>query len=81
MCMIKIHDKKNEVDELSEIVGILFNKEMINEVEEDANEPEDYYIFDKSILDTISNLAQQKAKDYPSLSNKTIFKYMDIVDI
>ncbi len=81
MNMIKSPDKKNEVDELTEIVGILFNKEMIDEVDNDADEPEDYYVLDQSILDTISSLAQKKAKDYPSLSNKAIFKYMDLVEM
>lgn len=81
MAMINSPDKKNEVDELTEIVGILFNKEMIDEVDDDASEPEDYYVLDKSILDTVSSLAQQKAKDYPSLSNKAIFKYMDLVEM
>jgi len=81
MGMINLPDKKNEVDELTEIVGILFNKEMIEEVDEDADVPEDYFVLDKSILETVSNLAQQKAKDYPSLSNKAIFKYMDLVEM
>jgi hypothetical protein len=74
-------DKKNEVDELTEIVAILFKKEMIEEVEEEASEPEDYYVCEQSILETIRSLAQKKAKDYQSLSNKTIFKYMDLVDM
>jgi len=81
MNMINSTDKKNEIDELTEIVGILFNKEMIDEVEEDASEQEDYYVIDHSILDTINNLAQKKAKDYPSLSNKAIFKYMDLIEM
>jgi len=81
MNMINSPDKKNEVDELTEIVGILFNKDMIDEVDDDASEPEDYYVLDNSILDTVSSLAQKKAKDYPSLSNKAIFKYMDLVEM
>lgn len=81
MNMITSPDKKNEVDELTEIVGILFNKEMIDEVDDDADKPEDYYVLDQSILDTVSSLAQKKAKDYPSLSNKAIFKYMDLVEM
>jgi hypothetical protein len=74
-------DKKNEVDELTEIVAILFNKEMIEEVEDDVSEPEDYYVGEQSILETINSLAQKKAKDYQSLSNKAIFKYMDLVEM
>lgn len=81
MNMINSPDKKNEVDELTEIVGILFNKEMIDEVDDDAYEPEDYYVLEHSILDTVSSLAQKKVKDYPSLSNKAIFKYMDLVEM
>jgi hypothetical protein len=81
MNMIKINDKKNEVDELTEIVGILFNKEMIEEVENESDDLYDYYVLDQSILDTVSSLAQKKVKDYPSLSNKSIFKYMDLIEM
>jgi len=79
--MLSMSDKKNEVDELTEIVAILFNKDMIDDVEDDADEPEDFYVMDQTIMDTISMLAQKKAKDYPSLSNKAIFKYMDLVEM
>lgn len=78
--MISLPDKKNEVDELTEIVAILFNKEMIDEVDDDGT-LEEYYVQDQSIVDTVSSLAQKKAKDYPSLSNKAIFKYMDLVEM
>ena len=54
---------------------------MIDEVNNDASEPEYYYVLDNSILDTINNLAKKKAKDYPSLSNKAIFKYMDLIEM
>jgi len=81
MHMINTTDKKNEVDELTEIVAILFNKEMIDEVDNEADDSEDFYVLDQSIMDTISGLAQKKAKDYPSLSNKAIFKYMDLVEM
>ncbi len=74
---IYLPDKKNEVDELTEVVAILFNRDMINELDDE----EIYYINGESILETISGLAQRRAKDYPSLSNKVIFKYMDLVDM
>jgi hypothetical protein len=54
---------------------------MIDEVDDDASDQEEYYVLDQSILDTVSSLAQKKAKDYPSLSNKAIFKYMDLVEM
>lgn len=79
MTMISMPDKKNEVDELTEIVAILFNKDILDNL--NADEPDYYYVLDKSILDTVNVLAQQKVKDYPSLSNKAIFKYMDLVEM
>jgi hypothetical protein len=77
MCMINQPDKKNEVDELTEIVGIAFNREIIDLVDM----KKEFQISGRTIVDTISGLAMQKAKDYPSLSNKSIFKYMDLVEI
>jgi hypothetical protein len=79
--MVTQNDHKNEVDELTENIAIIFNKEMIEEVEDDSNNVEDYYVSDKSILDTVNILATSKSKDYPGLSNKTIFKYMDLIDM
>jgi hypothetical protein len=79
--MVTENDHKNEVDELTENIAIIFNKEMIEEVEDDSNNVEDYYVSDKSILDTVNILATSKSKDYPGLSNKTIFKYMDLIDM
>lgn len=79
MSMISMPDKKNEVDELTEIVAILFNKDILDNL--NVDEPDYYYVLDKSILDTVNVLAQQKVKDYPSLSNKAIFKYMDLVEM
>jgi hypothetical protein len=70
-------DKKNEVDELTENVAILYNKERVDEAEEE----EEYNINGNSILFTVNKLAKAKAKDYPSLSNKAIFKYMDLVEM
>ena len=77
MRMINQPDKKNEVDELTEIVGILFNKEILDAVDLTVS----YLVLDKTIIDTVSSLAKQKARDYPSLSNKSIFKYMDLVEM
>jgi len=85
MNMINVVDKKNEVDELTEIIGILFNKELLDDSYEDFNpkggEPEEFYVLKSSIIDTISGLAKKKVKDYPSLSNKAIFKYMDLIEM
>ena len=42
---------------------------------------EEYMIGDCSIIEFITKLAKSKTKDYKSLSNKAIFKYMDLIDM
>lgn len=79
--MVVQTDRKNEIDELTENVAIIFNKDLIDEVIDDADYEEDYYIGSQTIIDTINALAKSKAKDYPSLSNKAIFKYMDLIEM
>jgi hypothetical protein len=79
--MIRIADRKNEVDELTENIAILFNKDIIDEVEDDSDEPEEFYINGQTIIESVNSLAKSKAKDYPSLSNKAIFKFMDLVEM
>ena len=79
--MIEVENKKNEVDELTEIVAILFDKDMIEEVYDEADDEEIYYVLDESIINTVESLANKKSKDYNSLSNKSIFKYMDMVEM
>ena len=63
---ISLDNKKNEVDELSEIIAILYNKEL--------------YAKEKHILQFITTIANSKVKDYKSLTNKTLFKFMDLID-
>lgn len=72
-------DKKNEVDELTENIAILYVKELVEEVDEE--EEEEFMIEGNTIQSTVNKLAKSKAKDYPSLSNKAIFKYMDLVEM
>lgn len=80
--MINQTDKKNEVDEITEHVAILYKKDMIEEVFRDNEiDEEDYEVDGDSIVDTITNLAKSKAKDFKSLSNKSIFKYMDLIEM
>ena len=83
MSMIQENDKKNEVDELTEHVGILFNQQMIEEVasKSDKKVADSAFTLDDTIVNTVSKLAKLKSKDYPSLSNKAIFKYMDLVEM
>ena len=75
-------DKKNEVDELTENVAILFIKDIIDAAEDESDYEEDELeISGKTIEDTIILLAKSKMKDYKSLSNKAIFKYMDLIEM
>jgi hypothetical protein len=76
LIMITQIDKKNEVDELTENIAILFNKEII-----EGFNKEEHYIDGNNVIAVITNLAKCKVKEYPSLSNKTIFKCMDLVEI
>ncbi len=64
---ISMENKKNEVDELMENVNILFGS-YIDEEEH------------SHLIGIIEKIANSKVKDYLSLSNKTIFKCMDIID-
>ena len=91
IAFINIKDKKNEVDELTENVAILYRKDFV-EVEElffdneenviilDKNIKE-YFIGNETIEEVITKLAKSKTKDYLSLSNKSIFKFMDIIEL
>jgi len=68
---IIIENKKNEVDELTENIALLFKKEMVDNVE----------INGVSLISIIQKLAKSKSNPYPSLSNKSIFKYMDLCEM
>lgn len=68
-------NKKNEVDELTENIAILYKKELFNETL-------NYELIDNmTIPSIIEKLAHSKCKNYLSLSNKTIFKFMDLIDM
>jgi hypothetical protein len=75
-------NKKFEVDEITENIAILFNKDIIRSVEDSDDYDEDAYIINGlSIMELITIFAKSKAKDYKSLSNKAIFKCMDLVEM
>ena len=77
MIFIQENDKKNEVDEFTENIAILYNKKIIDS-ELDISL---FKINGQTIHEAITLLSNSKSKDYKSLSNKAIFKYMDLVDI
>lgn len=71
---IPMPDKKAHVDEYTENIAILFNKNEYALVT-------DKLIDGKTITELITMMATSKAKTYPSLSSKCIFKYMDLIDM
>jgi hypothetical protein len=74
---IDLTNKKNEVDELTENVAILYKKELYeNDDGEDYEKINGHTI--SEIIDIISN---SKVKHHESLTNKTIFKFMDMIEI
>lgn len=75
ICYINENGKKNEVDEITENIAILYsyNKNLFESSEE--------LIDGLSFINLIQKLANSKAKTYPSLSNKSIFKFMDLVEM
>lgn len=71
---INENNKKNEVDELTENIVILYKKDLFAGIE--------YELIDgKSIDDLIEHFAHSKSKNYLSMTNKSIFKFMDLIDM
>jgi len=74
---IQEEDKKNEVDELTETVAILYKKELY--ADDDGH---DYVLVEGyTISEVIEKIANSKVKDYKSLTNKSLFKFMDLIDM
>jgi hypothetical protein len=67
---IKMENKKNEVDEISELIFILWKKDFYDSLD-----------LSSDFVKKIEVLAHSKTKDYLSLTNKTIFKFMDMIDM
>lgn len=78
---ILIEGKNTEVDVLTDNLCILFDAQMISNVEDDASNEEEFQINGKSILDVFNDLATSNIKEFKSLSNKTKFKYMDLLHL
>jgi len=66
-------DRKNEVNEIAENMFILYNKKF----DEDYNA---VIIGNEPINSFIKRLSKSKVNDYKSLSSKTIFKFMDLME-
>jgi hypothetical protein len=72
-----VSNKKNEVDELIENVALLYKKELF----ECDSKDENLLIDGLTITGFITKLAKSKVQKDMSLSNKTIFKCMDLIGI
>jgi len=74
---ISIDDKKNEVDELTETIAILYKRDLYDDDEGDEYEQIEGY----TINEIVEKIANSKVKDYKSLTNKSLFKFMDLIDM
>jgi len=75
--LMNVAGKQNEVNELAEIISIIYSKQL---VEQGSNGDMNCTIDGVSIADTIKTIATSKPKAYVSLSSKSKFKFMDILD-
>lgn len=72
---IFIENKKNEVDEWTENIAILYIKDIID------NHTNSYELIDGfTISELILMLSKSKPKNYLSLSSRSIFKYLDLYE-
>ena len=69
------NNKKNEVDEITENINILYKKQLF-----DGSIKYDL-IDGNTINELIQVFAHSKSKNYLSMTNKSIFKFMDLIDM
>lgn len=74
---ITLENKKNEVEELTETIALMYKKELYEDDEGDEYEEIDGH----TISEIIETIANSKVKDYKSLTNKALFKFMDLIDM
>jgi len=73
---LETEDKKNEVDELTDTIAILYKKELYND------KPAKKCIGGKyTVNEFVERVAKSKVKDHKSLTNKSLFKFMDLIDM
>jgi hypothetical protein len=73
---VYLENKKEEVDELADNIMLLITKQV-----GDSDEFAEIKIGGKAAVDFIEVIANSKTKMYKSLTNKAIFKFMDIMEI
>jgi len=75
---ISIENKKNEVEELTETIAILYKKDLYEDEQNDISYEK---IEGFTISEIVEKIANSKVKDYKSLTNKSLFKFMDLIDM
>ncbi len=77
-----IHKDGNKpiVDEITENVAILYNKDIIDDDDIDLDDYE-LTIDNDNVSEVIKTIAIMKAKDYESLTSKSVFKFMDLSEL
>jgi hypothetical protein len=73
---VSSENKKNEVDEITENIFILYKKDLFSK-----SDFASHLVDDISIPAFITKMANSKSKDYLSLTNKSIFKFMDMIEM
>ncbi len=74
---ISTENKKNEVEELTETIALLYKKDLYEDDDDDKYELIEGY----TINEIVEKIANSKTKDYKSLTNKALFKFMDLIDM
>ena len=74
---ISVENKKNEVEELTETIAVMYKKDLYED-----DKGIDYELIEGyTIGEIIEKIANSKVKDYKSLTNKALFKFMDLIDM
>jgi hypothetical protein len=88
LILIHMENKKNEVDDIVENIALLFDKDIIEEVEDnDENDIQGFQLYPNGdvyggeIFEFIRLLSECKVNNFKSLTNKSLFKFMDLVDL
>lgn len=74
---ISLENKKNEVEELTETIGLLYKKQLYEDDKGENYEKIQGY----TISEIVEKIANSKVKEYKSLTNKSLFKFMDLIDM
>jgi hypothetical protein len=93
LTLINVENKKNNVDDIVENIVLLYDEEIIEIVEDDDDYEELVeqgfvfipsiieYDYDGRIIEFIKIFTKCKPNDFKSLTNKSIFKFMDLLEL